>query len=194
MLVAPKSGSTANRDWLATRRICWFVPGEQAESEARLASRTSYNGACPRETERQRRLSDGKALCWFGPGEQAESKARLASRTSYNGACSHEVEHSEDRVMRRPYANGAQENEPPGDVRLACAVSYNGVALICTSDSEAQMIGDSLMESPLRPANDNEAGAMGIPYAGGAQERERSEPRLASNTSYIPSRLSQSIT
>ena len=41
------------------------------------------------------------------------------------------------------------------------------------------------MELPLRAASVSDAGAAGTPYAGGAQERERSEPRLASDTSYI---------
>ena len=81
--------------------------------------------------------------------ERERSEPRLASDTSYNGACSHEVERSEDQVMRRPYASDAQERER-SEPRLASHTSYNAVALIHASISEAWVIGNCLMELPLR--------------------------------------------
>ena len=72
--------------------------------------------------------------------------------------------------MGTPYAGGAQEREQR-EPRLASDTSYNAVAFICASMSEAQIIEDSLMESPLRlqaRAQRTASGKCCVVYAGSA--------------------------
>ena len=91
--------------------------------------------------------------------------------------------------MRRPYASDAQERER-SEPRLASHTSYNAVALIHASISEAWVIGNCLMELPLRSARVNAAGAAGLPYAGSTREQKQNALRTASAVSLwrLPSR------
>jgi len=110
----PSSAQAKSAVQMTGNSLCWFGPGERAESDARLASRTSYISGSGEELPlrlRAKAKQKQRGFLMLAAPESGSAANRDWQAERRNGACSHEVERSEDRVMRRPYANGAQEQE-----------------------------------------------------------------------------------